>query len=483
VTSQSVDKNRKECVYGTFLRTDLDVLTTSSTSVSVVSEAKITPNADPSITNEEKDRQNILIGSLGNAGASDVYLQASRSSTGLDNSALKTCNLFETLGGKCFEGIDNQFVLFGWHKNLKQLHIAKDPLNPRSIYWAELTHGVLVSTNLQFITKALDNPLSLSDTGLASWLSGCPNPAISLFKNINVLPIGHRLEVSATLQTSSLKFWDIDPEYKIHYAKQESYAEQFVQGLSNSVANASESNANVVVSQMSGGMDSTSVTALANNQLTDLGKTVLPLSHLYKQAEKCNEEQLVNDMLSLLNITHSIQMTVDEGLDRDFLKLYPTDLESPGTVLSPRYIRELELVQQSGANVLLTGNGGDEMCWGHSLAYTQRLGEGDFGVVGEVLKACPPLDMPRLKTVPNLFAKPFLPEFILNVLRGSTKQTNDFITPIWLTSKAKELAHQDTHISNPKGSPRISKLKSSLVAQRLMNSFHLSLLSSAFLIV
>jgi hypothetical protein len=137
VTSQSVDQNRQECVYGTFLRTDLDVLTTSSTSVSVVSEAKITPNADPSITNEEKDRQNILIGSLGNAGASDVYLQASRSSTGLDNSALKTCNLFETLGGKCFEGIDNQFVLFGWHKNLKQLHIAKDPLNPRSIYWAE----------------------------------------------------------------------------------------------------------------------------------------------------------------------------------------------------------------------------------------------------------------------------------------------------------------------------------------------------------
>jgi hypothetical protein len=149
-------------------------LTTSSTSVSksVVPGAKIIPNADPSIANEEKYRQNILIGSLGNAGSSDVYVQASRCSSGLDNSALKTCNLFEALLEKCFKEL---------------------------------------ITNLQFITKALDNPLSLSETGLASWLSGCPNPAMSLFKNINVLPIGHRVEVPATLQTSQLKFWDIDP--------------------------------------------------------------------------------------------------------------------------------------------------------------------------------------------------------------------------------------------------------------------------------
>ncbi len=114
MTSQSVDQNRQECVYGTFLRTDLDVLTTSSTSVSVVSEAKITPNADPSITNEEKDRQNILIGSLGNAGASDVYLQASRSSTGLDNSALKRAICSRRLEESVLkELITNLFCLAG----------------------------------------------------------------------------------------------------------------------------------------------------------------------------------------------------------------------------------------------------------------------------------------------------------------------------------------------------------------------------------
>lgn len=451
VLSELVGEHKQELTYGIVPHTAPSILSTENLS-SVTVNANIainTPNAQLGEGDSVNNFSDVLIGSFGNYGSLNLHHNADKTCTQSEVNALKLCNLFQTFAGKCFEKIEKQFDLFGWHNDQQQLHIAKDPLNPRSIYWVELDYGVLISTNLQFINEILQQPFHLSETGLASWLSGYPNPAISLFKNINVLPIGYRLQVSTTLQTSLVKFWDIEPEHKIHYPKQQFYTEHFLQGLSKSVANTCDTNANVVVSQMSGGMDSTSVTVLANKHLTNLGKTVLPLSHLYKQSEKCDEEQLMDEMLSSLNIKHSIKMIVDEEEDRDFLKLYPTDLESPGTVLSPRYIRELALVQQAGANVLLTGNGGDEMCWGHSTAYTQRLKKGDFGVVGEVLNACPALEMPTLKTLSNLFIKPFLPEMILNALAGREKHADDFNTPLWLTSKAKELAYQETLISNP----------------------------------
>jgi asparagine synthetase B (glutamine-hydrolysing) len=142
-------------------------------------------------------------------------------------------------------------------------------------------------------------------------------------------------------------------------------------------------------------------------------------------------------------------MPVDEGEDRDFLALYPSDLESPGTVLSPRYVKELALVKEAGADVLLTGNGGDEMCWGHSTAYTQRFKQGDWRVVSEVLKACGAIGMSKRQAVTHLFVKPFVPELVLKMLTQNRASPNEQSVPIWLTDKAKSLAVEETRIDNP----------------------------------
>jgi asparagine synthetase B (glutamine-hydrolysing) len=170
---------------------------------------------------------------------------------------------------------------------------------------------------------------------------------------------------------------------------------------------------------------------------------------MYTHSENSDESQLVKEMLDFLKVDQSIQMPVDEGKDRDFLALYPSDLESPGTVLSPRYVKELALVKQAGADVLLTGNGGDEMCWGHSAAYTQRFKQGDWRVVTEVLKASSKIGMSKRKALATLFVKPFMPEIVLKMLTGRQSDPDDQSVPIWLTAKAKSLAIEETRIDNP----------------------------------
>lgn len=411
--------------------------------------ANTRPDGENINSHNEKLNKNILIGNYGGQCQVLPELGSNNECNNIEQNASHICNMFEHLGGECFKKIEQSFLLFGWHSKKNQFHVAKDPLNPKSLYWAKLKGGIIVSTNIQLICALLDKPLLLSERGLASWLSGYPNPAISLFADIEVLPIGHRLEVASNGMVSEPQFWDIDPEHKIHYKKQSEYAEHFLDGLSDSVQKSCQTEGKTIVSQMSGGLDSTSITALAKGHVAESGKQLLPLSHLYKQSEKCDEEALIQDMLATLKIDNSLQMTVDEGKDRDFLTLYPSHIESPGTVLSPRYVRELALVKQAGADVLLTGNGGDEMCWGHSVAYTQRFKQGDWGVVNEVLKACPQLKLSRLKTFNQLFVKPCLPEILLKMLGRHAVNNSDTSIPVWLTAKAQDLALEETQVVNP----------------------------------
>jgi asparagine synthase (glutamine-hydrolysing) len=397
----------------------------------------------------ENDEGDCLLfeGNMRSSDLVDQYLEPER--TPQVQLATQLVQLMAKEGGNFIAKVSGSLVYMANDARNRKVHVGKDPLNPVSIYWIAALGGILISTDLRFLSMMADKPISLSEKGLASWLSGFPNPAISLFNEIQVLPSGYRMEINQDLRVELISFWDIEPDKKIVLNDQRAYSEQFQGLLSASVAVACRSECNTIVSQMSGGLDSTSITSLANEILKKQNKRVLPLSHLYSQANTCNEADLINDMLAYLHITDSLQIDVDGATDRDFISLYPTALESPGTVLSPRYAKELAIVQANGADVLLSGNGGDEMCWGHSVAYTQRLKEGDFGVIAEVLKACRAVGMSRKQAIKNLFVKPFLPDLLLRVL--GSKQGGDISEgfPNWLTPKAKELAQFETKIANP----------------------------------
>ena len=357
--------------------------------------------------------------------------------------------LLEKYGGNFIAQVRGSAVYMAWdHKN-SLLHVGKDPFNPVTLYWRRMQDGLLITTDLRFLRLLSPQPITLSESGLASWLSGYPNPAISLFNELEVLESGMRLEINNPSSVNKQCFWDINPASKVVFPKQEDYNAQFHALLLDSVRIACQTDKQTLVSQMSGGLDSTSITSLANRLTTDQGKQLLPLSHLYSQAEHCDESVLIQDMLEYLNAENSLQLTVDSAQDRNFLTLYPTALDSPATVLSPRYIHELTTVKNSGADVLLSGNGGDEICWGHSVAYTQRLREGDFAVLKEVSKACQLVGMSRKTTMLNLFVKPFIPAMLLNLLGAKPSNPKMANMPAWLSPKAQALAIEQTQVVNP----------------------------------
>jgi asparagine synthase (glutamine-hydrolysing) len=336
---------------------------------------------------------------------------------------------------------------FCWVDADGHLVASRDALNQHCLYYARVGQVTVISSEASFIAGLLPSSPSLNPAALACWLAGEPNPELCLYNNIDVLPLGCAMQADVNGGISIHSFWDIDPHYRLDLASDNAYRDAFSQLLTETVGDHIAADDNVVVSQMSGGMDSTSITALAHRMLGP-ERICRPLSHLYNHSQSCDESDNIKAMYSHLGLRDPIQITVDAGAHRDFLSLYPTDFDSPGTVLSPRYHQECEIIQAAGSHRLLTGNGGDEMCWGHASAYTQRLKHGELNVVNEVLKACKKTGMAPWPVLRSLFVKPMIPESLMALARKiKGRQPADL--PNWLSSKASKLAQEAGTVANP----------------------------------
>ncbi|TPV53883.1 lasso peptide isopeptide bond-forming cyclase [Aestuariibacter sp. GS-14] len=343
--------------------------------------------------------------------------------------------------------ITGPHTVFTWHNTHKKLYASRDALNQHVLYYGNVDGVTVISSEASFIAKLMPKRPTLNTTALACWLAGQPNPGLCLYNEIHTLPLGQSIEVSPAGKVHLHIFWDIDPHNKLILGSDSEYREAFLALLRGCVSSHIHPSDSLVVSQMSGGMDSTSITALVN-ELLKSPRACRALSHLYSHSASCDESANIKAMYAKLNLVDPIQVTVDAGAHRDFLSLYPTDFDSPGTVLSPRYHQECDLIRAAGGHRLLTGNGGDEMCWGHASAYTERLWAGEFGVIAEVLKACKQTGMARWPVARSLFVKPLIPQWLLNTaykLKGYSPSN----IPPWLTPQAAKAATDASQIANP----------------------------------
>lgn len=302
---------------------------------------------------------------------------------------------------------DYSFAL--WDGTRKRLFAARDPLGMHSLYFARRANAWALADSVEVLFALLHEAPRPDALSLAAWLAGKPLPDRGMFSNIEVLPPGCTLLIDEGAARVR-RFWDLDSTATLRYRSVDDYATHLRELLGHCVADRLPRTNETVACQLSGGMDSTSVTALAAEHINDRGERLIAVSHLYQPQNACDESALIDETARHLGLRRHLLLPVDQYADMPYEALYPPLLDSPGTVLSPRYIDELERVKDQGARVLLTGSGGDEMTWGHALAYARRLWRGDLSVVGEVIRGTRDHDLPLGQTLWTLFFRPLVPE-------------------------------------------------------------------------
>ena len=350
---------------------------------------------------------------------------------------------YNQLGVEVFSTLKGNFQTVFWDEQSQQLCAAIDAFSGRSLFYLQLNQLLYIASDAKILADVTGVNLTINKVAVSQWLSGRPDPNISMFTEISRLPAGHCLVYNDAEGIKVTKFWDIDPDFSINYKNTDEYKSHFFDLLQTSVANRldvvpsgnsadSVDNASVFC-QMSGGMDSTSITAIAKKLLDEQNRPLHTLSHQYNNTQSCDESSNIVDMIAKLNLTHSHYIELDKFQASSFAELYPTDFDSPGIVISPKYNQELALINRLGASVLLTGNGGDETCWGHSASYRSRLFKGELGVVSEVINACNELNEPVARSLYTLFT-PVRIQNLVKLARQKPINTNE--CPPWLSPLA-----------------------------------------------
>lgn len=353
--------------------------------------------------------------------------------------------LYRMHGEQHMQRLRGNFCYVLWDEEKQELHAAIDPFSARNLFYLQVGGLFYIASDARLLALHPRVSVTANRRALAQWLRGQPDPFVSMFNEMGMLPGGHRLRLTRNNDVHTARFWDIDPDHEIRYSTTPEYTAHFLELLSTSVRNRMQSRSGTIFSQMSGGMDSTSITALAITLARDNQQQLHTVSHCYRNTASCDELEKIQHMVQHLQLRNTHYVELDGFADLSFRALYPSDFDNPGIVHSPKYQQELSLIQDSGADVLLTGNGGDEACWGHSASYRARLLRGELGVIAEVVSACGELNEPIARSLRNIFLRPLATDFLSTLYHMAGRIPRPHAEhPPWLAKQAVQALEQES---------------------------------------
>lgn len=184
------------------------------------------------------------------------------------------------------------FAFAVWDADRRSLFCGRDHFGVKPFYFASVGGSFIFSNTLNSIRY---HPLvsnKLNEEAIADFLlcGHNQNPESSALADIQRLPPGHTLQVTADTTPKWSRYWELPVESLLRYKSPDDYVEHF-QGLFNQAV-ADRLRTRSVSVLMSGGMDSTSVAATAFHILSkqfaqfDLKAFTLTREHLFKDEER-----------------------------------------------------------------------------------------------------------------------------------------------------------------------------------------------------
>lgn len=181
---------------------------------------------------------------------------------------------YEKWDERCVQHLLGDFVFVIWDERSQTLFAARDPMGQRIFYFHhEQGRSFSFCTNVAGLLVLPHVPRSLNERKLADYLVYIsPDPTQTFYQGIFRLQAGHTLKVSPNGLVFD-RYWAMDLERQIRLKSDAEYLEQFNHIFAESVRCRLRS-AYDVGAHLSGGLDSSSVCALAAPMLKEEGKTL-----------------------------------------------------------------------------------------------------------------------------------------------------------------------------------------------------------------
>jgi asparagine synthase (glutamine-hydrolysing) len=259
-------------------------------------------------------------------------------------------------GRRCVERLLGEFAFVLWDQRTRSLFGARDRMGLKPFYYSSSGPTLLIASEAKSLFRALEKmPDPDDEMVLAVLLAECreQDHQRSLFSGIHRLPPGHCLWVENS-QLHVERYWQIDPEKQTVYRQPEAYVEHFLALFTEAVRCRTRS-AFPVGSFLSGGLDSSAITALAASQ----GPTVEAFT-AFSEDPQSDERRYARQVCEAIGIRHwEFSGTTDdplEGLD-DLL----WEVESPLVGTDRNGPALTALVRSRNCRIVLDGEGADQL--------------------------------------------------------------------------------------------------------------------------
>lgn len=267
-------------------------------------------------------------------------------------------------GEECVRRFNGQWAFAIWDEERKRLFLSRDRVGVRPLFYTQTPDAFLFASEIKALLEypGVDCELDLRalDQIFTFWVTLPPQTA---FKGIKELPPGY----SMVVENGEIKvkcYWSVEynPEVSVSGLREKQLTEELLNLLLD--ATRIRLRADVPVgTYLSGGLDSTIITALTH---TLVGDQLRSFSVSFEDLE-FDESRFQQEASAFLNTQHT-DVRCSYG---DIARVLPDVVwhsEQPilRTAPAPLFLLS-KLVRESGYKVVLTGEGADEMLGGYDI--------------------------------------------------------------------------------------------------------------------
>ncbi len=279
-------------------------------------------------------------------------------------------------GLDCPQRLLGDFAFVLWDRDRKRYLCGRDCFGTKPLHYSWTNGTLCVASEAQQILQHPSVSRRLDEGALAHYLvDDESDESATFFRDVRRLPPGHililedgRLDLKASNALVLPK--------PLRYRRDEEYSEHFLEVLGHAVESRLETSGSRVGIFMSGGLDSSSVAALAQERLRDSGSgNLLAGTYAFPSLSECDESTWSESTARDLGIDLRPVNVEDHWLLGD-PEIFAPDLETPFQSWRGADTAILEIFRDEGAEVFLTGLGGDNVTQGSHQVFRSLLGRG-----------------------------------------------------------------------------------------------------------
>ena len=294
----------------------------------------------------------------------DLLRLLSNNIQGHKTDAAIVISAYREWGGDCWARLIGDFALSMWDPTLRTLFLVRDPVGTRTLYYHLGRDCILWSSELEPFLGLPGIDLDVNDEYVAGYLTGEPELGLTPYESIRSVPPGNVFTVCKG-QCQMKKFWELNPNYEIRYKKDLEYEEHFRDIFREAVRCRLRAEG-MVWSQLSGGFDSSSIVCMADKILKQGEAEAAGL----ETVSYVFDESTLSDERKYISCVEEQRGKIGcHLLEEDYRTLasFPGEpsIRIPSFLhcFAQRHRRLCEAMNESGARILLTGHGGDQLLW------------------------------------------------------------------------------------------------------------------------